>query len=470
MKSIVVALAVLAGAGCTDASDEEKLIALAVDNLPPPGSLASPAEGFASYDSSIDSSGSCGGDVMRPGPQAVSSYLANFAIVANTYATCGGFHARGQALDVWISGHAAKQTFADWLTANNSEMARRLGLVQVIWNHQMWRSYDGGPGKPQGGWGNYFGDNPHTDHLHLSFGEAGAQGITSFFTDVIGAHAASGGFAFQANTHELWIDAAPTGLGMMAATSPSLARVGGGSAVAFQANTGELFVVGSAGTGPTGFGMMAGTSPSITALGGGYEVAFQANTGELWAAGSAGTGPTGLGMAAGTSPSITELGGGYAIAFQANTGTLWLAGAAGTADQQLGMMAGTSPSITALAHGGYEIAFQANTGELWVAGSANTGPSGLGMMAGTSPSITALADGGYQVAFQANSGELWVAGSAGTAPTGLGMMAGTSPSITARGAGYEVLFQANTGELYRAGSGGAASLGFGMAAGSSPTN
>jgi hypothetical protein len=112
--------------------------------------------------------------------------VSQFGIVANTYASCQkGFHPVGQALDVFLSGTPAKQAFADWLTANGGEMARRLGVVQVIWQYNMWRSYNGGAGKPQGQWGAYSGE-PHLDHVHLSFGEAGAQGATSFYRDVIG--------------------------------------------------------------------------------------------------------------------------------------------------------------------------------------------------------------------------------------------------------------------------------------------
>ncbi len=52
--------------------------------------------------------------------------------------------------------------------------------------------------------------------------------------------------------------------------------------VAFQANTGDLWMV-TEGPGDMGLGMMAGTSPSITAVpGGGGHMAFQANTSDLW--------------------------------------------------------------------------------------------------------------------------------------------------------------------------------------------
>jgi surface antigen len=122
-----------------------------------------------------------------------------------------------------------------------------------------------------------------------------------------------------------------------------------------------------------------------------YAVAFQANTGNLFTWVSTGGGVnTGQGMKGGTSPSITALSnGGYAVAFQANTGNLftWVSTGGGVNTGQ-GMMAGTSPSITALSNGSYAIGFEANTANLftWVStgGGVNTGQ---GMMAGTSPGV-----------------------------------------------------------------------------------
>ena len=91
-------------------------------------------------------------------------------------------------------------------------------------------------------------------------------------------------------------------------------------------------------------------------------MAFQANTGNLWVTGSAGTSDTGLGMMAGATAAIAGLiGGGYEVAFQANTGNLWVTGSAGTSDTGLGMMAGTSPAIAGLIGGGYEAALQKPT-------------------------------------------------------------------------------------------------------------
>jgi hypothetical protein len=199
MRTLSICIATLAMFGCTtdepveggdeDATPPEIILAHNVGDLPHPGSLGSPVEGYASYDPSIDNIKRCSGAILRPGPQAFSDYVSQFGIVANTYASCQpGFHPLGQALDVFLYGTPAKQAFADWITANGGEMARRLGIVQVIWQYRMWRSYNSGPGKPQGQWGNYSGV-PHLDHIHLSFGEAGAQGATSFYSDVIGGGA-----------------------------------------------------------------------------------------------------------------------------------------------------------------------------------------------------------------------------------------------------------------------------------------
>ena len=211
----------------------------------------------------------------------------------------------------------------------------------------------------------------------------------------------------------------------------------GQSEIVFQGDTGDLSLA-RAGNNPAGvdmkLGMKVGTSPSISATVDGWQVAFQANTGNLWVVGAQGE-PRDLrlGMMPGTSPSITEMpAGGWQVAFQANTGNLWVVGAqGGPRDLRLGMMAGTSPSIAGMLGGGWQTAFQANTGDLWIA--ADQGPKRdmkLGMMRGTSPSIAAIRGPGWEVAFQANTGRLWLVGTQ-DAPgdMGLRMLAGTSPSI-----------------------------------------
>ncbi len=224
-----------------------------------------------------------------------------------------------------------------------------------------------------------------------------------------------------------------TGYGMMAGTSPSIAAQSGGSyEVAFQANTGILWIYSSlSGTAvPTGYGMNPGTSPSIVALpNGGYEVAFQgAGNGKLWLYTNAAY-PTTVQMAPGTSPSMVVWpNGNWEVAVQNSNNDLQLYGSLVSGDLGYGIMSGTSPSIT-MQGGSYVVAFQANTGGLWVYGPAGGWPTGNNMASGASPSIAALPSGDWMVAYQGSNGDLSMYGTLGSADTYYKMGPGTSPSI-----------------------------------------
>lgn len=234
-----------------------------------------------------------------------------------------------------------------------------------------------------------------------------------------------------------------TGLGMRTGTSPAITALNnGGFEVAFQANTGDLWIAGSIGNlsigsglfaSDLGFGMLANSSPSITAIGSGYETAFQSNNRSLWVAGSAGTANWGLGMADGTSPSIASVNGSYQVAIQANSGHLWEAGVLGTGDSGLVMAKGTSPAIDNVVYGnGAEVAYQNSAGQLAIAGSVGSGNWGYQMAAGTSPALIisgAYGQNGVQTAFQAPNGHLWLAGSLQTGDTGLVLQPGTNPTL-----------------------------------------
>jgi hypothetical protein len=96
-----------------------------------------------------------------------------------------------------------------------------------------------------------------------------------------------------------------TGQGMLAATSPSIAKLpSGGYQSAFQANSGALYTWGPAGKASTGQAMAPSTSPAIAGRSGGYQVAYQSSAGHLVTVGPGIGTDTGQGMAAGTSPAI----------------------------------------------------------------------------------------------------------------------------------------------------------------------
>jgi len=94
-------------------------------------------------------------------------------------------HKEGRAWD-WglnVANRAQRRAAGDflaWLTRDNGLKARRLGIMYVIYNRRMWRAYN-----PV--WEPYTGSSPHTDHIHISFGWAGARGRTSFWTGRVAA-------------------------------------------------------------------------------------------------------------------------------------------------------------------------------------------------------------------------------------------------------------------------------------------
>ncbi|HEX3336262.1 MAG TPA: peptidoglycan-binding domain-containing protein [Jatrophihabitans sp.] len=119
---------------------------------------------------------------------------------ASTY-DCGtdGNHSEhydGRAIDWMVDVHnprqfaAAKATIA-WLLAtdaagNRFAMARRLGVMYLIYNNRMWGSWDG-TWQPYNNCANLPGradDNAcHRTHMHISLSWNGATGRTSFWTN-----------------------------------------------------------------------------------------------------------------------------------------------------------------------------------------------------------------------------------------------------------------------------------------------
>lgn len=96
-------------------------------------------------------------------------------------------HYEGRAWDWMVDAYdpadaARAKDLLDWLLrddsfANDHALVRRLGLMYIIWNNQIWRAYDAGDG-----WQPYSGPNPHTDHVHFSFSWDGALQETSWTT------------------------------------------------------------------------------------------------------------------------------------------------------------------------------------------------------------------------------------------------------------------------------------------------
>lgn len=117
-----------------------------------------------------------------------ASYPANAGGISRA-CTIGGRseHKEGRAYD-WAndSGRAADRVRVNevltWLLStdcygNQFAMARRLGIMYIIWDGRIWSAY-----QPSKGWAPYNGPNPHAGHVHFSFSWAGARQQTSYWT------------------------------------------------------------------------------------------------------------------------------------------------------------------------------------------------------------------------------------------------------------------------------------------------
>jgi hypothetical protein len=155
---------------------------------PPTPDLGPTIDPLQPYDSS---EGTTCSTTVQPGVVAVQNLITraygaqSFGTLRTCSATSKSGHEEGRSLD-WMNNaaNAAQKARADefvaWLLAtdkygNQFAMARRLGVMYIIWNDWMWRSYDvtrrDNPSS-----------NPHTDHIHISFGWPGARAQTSYFT------------------------------------------------------------------------------------------------------------------------------------------------------------------------------------------------------------------------------------------------------------------------------------------------
>ena len=134
--------------------------------------------------------------VAKPGVRAFANLLlttypatSSLGIVRDCGAGGQSEHKEGRAFDWGASYYDASERAAvndalTWLTAtdrngNQAAMARRVGLMYMIWNKQIWKAYD------SRGWQPYSGPNPHTDHVHFSVGWNGAKKVTSFWDGTV---------------------------------------------------------------------------------------------------------------------------------------------------------------------------------------------------------------------------------------------------------------------------------------------
>lgn len=181
--------------------------ALAVATLLGPAATASvdggglPVEDYATYDPQT----TCTKD-PRPGTVALGQWLVA------TYGGAGGAvnrpcsgsstseHKDGRAVDWTLDATSPADrklaraflaaAFATDAAGNPAALARRMGIMYVIWNDRFYAAYE--QFQPQA----YLSSScrskkkcsktlRHRDHMHVSLSKAGAKGLTSFYVDLV---------------------------------------------------------------------------------------------------------------------------------------------------------------------------------------------------------------------------------------------------------------------------------------------
>lgn len=159
--------------------------------FPPPADAGAGIDGYPAYEpqSSCDA-------VAKPGVLAVRDLLLatypgtrNLGIVRGCSVGGRSEHKEGRAFDwgVNVNRPAEKQAADEFIgrllatdeRGNPHALARRLGVMYIIWNQQIWSAH-----RHVDGWRPYHGASAHTDHVHISFGWAGARAQTSYWSGV----------------------------------------------------------------------------------------------------------------------------------------------------------------------------------------------------------------------------------------------------------------------------------------------
>lgn len=160
--------------------------------LAAPGTVTGPIEGYAAYEPqrTCDASPKVGtrslaGALLRDYPVS-----RNLGIVRGCGVGGRSEHKEGRAFDWGVNitnpgEKAAAESFIAALLAtdaagNPDALARRIGVMYIIWNRQIWSSY-----RVKEGWRPYSGASSHRDHVHISLSWAGALGRTSFWSGTV---------------------------------------------------------------------------------------------------------------------------------------------------------------------------------------------------------------------------------------------------------------------------------------------
>ena len=185
MRSLLAAAAVLLGCLLGPA---------AVADVPYAGA---PVEAYSGYEPQTTCT-----KKPKPGTVVLGEYLVSTygggggAVNRDCTGTATSEHKDGRAIDWTLDATnpedraRAKQFLADAFATdaqgNTDALARRMGIMYLIWNDHMYSAYSGFEKEP------YLSSScrsrkkcsktlRHRDHMHISLSKAGARGLTSFY-------------------------------------------------------------------------------------------------------------------------------------------------------------------------------------------------------------------------------------------------------------------------------------------------
>jgi len=153
-----------------------------------PSFLGLPIDGFASYDEQDQCDPTIKDGLFDFRELILATYPCTTDLGITRGCSVGGAseHKEGRAWDWGVTpDNQASADVLAWLLATDSDgnkyaIARRLGLMYMIFDSKIWGAY-----RADEGWRPYNGASPHTDHVHFSFSWDGALKKTSYWSGTV---------------------------------------------------------------------------------------------------------------------------------------------------------------------------------------------------------------------------------------------------------------------------------------------
>jgi len=183
-------------------------LVVALVALTPAAATALPIEDFAPYQPQTTCSPNAKPGTLKLSTWLQKTYPGSGSLGISRSCQDGGVseHKEGRAFDWAVSVHSARdrayvQDFFSRIFATDSEgnadaLARRMGIMYLIWNDHIYSSYYGFRARdytPCKVMSSCSDTLRHRNHVHISLSRAGGAGLTSWYTGVAGTTATSNG-------------------------------------------------------------------------------------------------------------------------------------------------------------------------------------------------------------------------------------------------------------------------------------